>query len=289
MTTATKFKTWGQALDYCFQTRHTWRHGAGSKPARINTNHFTRLRGRSVKVTDITPQLMTQFCIELEEEGKSDGTINRVVSAIATVLNHAAFDGLIDNPCKFRRRKENEGRMLYFTQEEVDKMVDHALQTFNREDLADIIKFAAYTGMRQGEILKLRCKDIDWNSNKILVGGQEEVKTKSGNFRAIPISDKIRTIIEGRCESCKGDTLIFGDEWPNKDLLLRAFKKVARLIGKEDTYVFHCLRHSFATWHAEAGTPLRTLMTLMGHKRIETTLRYAKTTDAALVDAMAAI
>lgn len=289
MTTATKFKTWGETLDYCFQTRHTWRHGSGSKPAKINTNHFTRLRGRSVKLDAINPQLMTQFCIELEDEGKSDGTINRVVSAVSTVLNHAAFDGLIDKPHKFRRRKENEGRMLYFTQEEVDMMVEHAKTTFLREDLADIVKFAAYTGMRQGEILKLRCKDIDWNLHKILVGGEEAVKTKPGNFRAIPISDKIREILARRCESCKGETLIFGDEWPSKDLLLRAFKKVVRLIGKEDTYVFHCLRHSFATWHAEAGTPLRTLMTLMGHKRIETTLRYAKTTDASLVSAMAAI
>ena len=61
------------------------------------------------------------------------------------------------------------------------------------------------------------------------------------------------------------------------------------LIGKPDTYVFHCLRHSFATWHVESGTQMRVLMTLMGHKRIETTLRYAKTTDAALTTAMAAI
>jgi site-specific recombinase XerD len=49
------------------------------------------------------------------------------------------------------------------------------------------------------------------------------------------------------------------------------------------------LRHSFATWHAEAGTPMRTLMMLMGHKRIETTLRYAKVTNKASIEAMAAI
>lgn len=289
MTTETKLKNWGEALDYCFKTRHTWRHGSGAKPARINTNHFTRLRGRAVKLDKITPVFMTQFCLELEEEGKSDATINRVVSAISTVLNHAAFDGLIDKPHKFRRRKENEGRVLYFTKQDVDNLAYEARETFHRDDLADILMFAAYTGMRQGEILSLRCKDIDWNANKILVGGEEEVKTKSGNFRAIPISDKIRNILEERCKDCKSTTLIFGDEWPCKDLLLRAFKKVVRVVGKEDTYVFHCLRHSFATWHAEAGTPLRTLMTLMGHKRIETTLRYAKTTDSALVEAMAAI
>jgi integrase len=82
---------------------------------------------------------------------------------------------------------------------------------------------------------------------------------------------------------------LFGDEWRDKDQLLRAFRKVNKLIPKDENYVFHTLRHSFATWHAEAGTPIRTLMALMGHKRIETTLRYAKATDSALTEAMAAI
>ena len=39
---------------------------------------------------------------------------------------------------------------------------------------------------------------------------------------------------------------------------------------------------------SEAGVPIRSIA-LCGHKRIETTLRYAKATDAALTDAMAAI
>ena len=52
---------------------------------------------------------------------------------------------------------------------------------------------------------------------------------------------------------------------------------------------FTPLRHSYATWLAEAGVPIRSIMALCGHKRIETTLRYAKATDAALTDAMAAI
>ena len=82
---------------------------------------------------------------------------------------------------------------------------------------------------------------------------------------------------------------VFGDEWNDKDQLLRSFKRVRKYAGLDTSLVFHSLRHSFATWHAEAGTPMRTLMTLMGHKRIETTLRYAKTTDSALNEAMAAI
>ena len=107
----------------------------------------------------------------MEDEGKSDATINRVVSAVSTVLNHCAFDGLIDSAPKFRRRKESEGQVLWYTKDEVDKLSLLSTDVFMREDLRDIILFAAYTGMRQGEILKIRKKDIDLTSNRINVGG----------------------------------------------------------------------------------------------------------------------
>ena len=285
-----EIKTWQQAMDYTFKTRHSWRHGNGSKTARINCTHFTRLRGGSFPIGRITQPILNSVCIELEDEGKSDATINRVVSAVSTVLNHCAFDGLIDSVPKFRRRKESEGRVLWYTKDEVSKLSLLSTEVFMRDDLRDIILFAAYTGMRQGEILKIRKKDIDLVANKIHVGGVPSQQTKAKNWRAIPIHDKIMDIVVSRCsQSSRSDVQLFGDEWRDKDQLLRAFRKVNRLLPKEDSYVFHTLRHSYATWLAEAGVPIRSIMALCGHKRIETTLRYAKATDAALTDAMAAI
>jgi len=285
-----EIRTWQQAMDYTFKTRHSWRHGNGSKTSRINCDHFTRLRGASFPIRKLTQPIISQVCIELEDEGKSDATINRIVSAVSTVLNHLAFDGLIESAPRFRRRKESEGRVLWYTKEEVSKLSLLSAEVFMRDDLADIIKFAAYTGMRQGEILKIRAKDIDLVSNKIHVGGVPTQLTKAKNWRAIPIHDSIKSIVHKRHESVnRCDTRLFGDEWRDKDQLLRAFKKVNKLLPKEEAYVFHTLRHSYATWLAEAGVPIRSIMALCGHKRIETTLRYAKATDAALTDAMAAI
>ena len=277
-------------MDYTFKTRHTWRHGNGAKTAAINCNHFTRLRGSSFPVRKITQPIISQVCIELEDELKSDATINRVVSAVSTVLNHCAFDGLIESAPKFRRRKESEGRVLWYTKDEVSQLSLLSTEVFMREDLRDIIMFAAYTGMRQGEILKIRAKDIDLVANKIHVGGVPTQTTKAKNWRAIPIHDNIKALVHNRYSAVsRKDTQLFGDEWRDKDQLLRAFKKVNRLLPKEDAYVFHTLRHSYATWLAEAGVPIRDIMALCGHKRIETTLRYAKATDAALENAMAAI
>ena len=285
-----EIRTWQQAMDYTFKTRHSWRHGNGSKTSRINCAHFTRLRGSSFPIGRITQPILNGVCIELEDEGKSDATINRVVSAVSTVLNHCAFDGLIDSVPKFRRRKESEGRVLWYTKDEVTKLSLLSTDVFMRDDLADIILFGAYTGMRQGEILKIRAKDIDLVGNLIHVGGVPHQTTKAKNWRAIPIHEKLMPIVHNRAASVtRSDTRLFGDEWRDKDQLLRAFKKVNKLLPKDEAYVFHTLRHSYATWLAEAGVPVRSIMALCGHKRIETTLRYAKATDSALSEAMAAI
>ncbi len=282
--------TWQQAMDYTFKTRHSWRHGNGKKTSAINCAHFTRLRGSSFPIAKISQQIVTGVCLELEDEGKSDATINRVVSAISTVLNHCAFDGRIATAPKFRRRKEAEARLFWYTKDEVAKLSGLSTEVFMRDDLSDIILAAAYTGMRQGELLKIRKKDIDFECNRIHVGGVPTQKTKASNWRAIPIHDRIWEILHLRCsQSSRSDVRLFGDEWRDKSQLLRAFKKVNRLLPKDDNYVFHTLRHSYATWLAEAGVPIRTIMALCGHKRIETTLRYAKATDSALSEAMVAI
>ena len=238
----------------------------------------------------ITQPIIAQVCIELEDECKSDATINRIVSAVSTVLRHCEFDGLIESVPKFRRRKEAEGRVVWYTKHEAKQLCHVSTNVFQRDDLSDIIGFAAYTGMRQGEILKLRKKDIDLVGNKIHVGGVPTQLTKAKNWRAIPIHESILEMVTDRCsQSSRSDIRIFGDEWRDKDQLLRAFKKVNRLIGKDEAYVFHTLRHSYATWLAEAGVPIRSIQALCGHKRVETTLRYAHASDTALTDAMLAI
>jgi site-specific recombinase XerD len=74
---------------------------------------------------------------------------------------------------------------------------------------------------------------------------------------------------------------LLGDEWRDPDQLRRAFNKVRNYIQKDESYVFHSLRHSFATWAVDADVNIRVIQELLGHKRIETTLRYAKVSNTA--------
>ena len=288
-TTLNTIKTWGEGVDYTFKTRPTWRHGNGAKTAMINTSHFTRLRGRSFPLNKINQPIIQQACIELEEEGKSDATINRIVSAVSTVMNHLAFDGVIETAPKFRRRRELEHRLTWFTKSEVEAMAQAANELWGRPDIAEVVLFAAFTALRQGEILTVRALDVDLTEGCIHVGGRPGFTTKAGNYRSVPIHDRIRPILETRMANASSSVRLFGDDWTNKDQLLRSFVKLRKYIGKDESYCFHSLRHSFATWAIDAGVGIRVVQELLGHKRIETTLRYAKVSDKARTAAISSI
>jgi integrase len=188
----------------------------------------------------------------------------------------------------FDRLKEGEQRLTWFTKEQVDAMAFAAVDVFDRQDLADALVFAAYTGARQAELLKLRCEDIDWALNSVWFGGKPGRITKGKDVRAVPIHDKIRNILQRRTTNAMPSALVFGCDWSNKDQLYSKFKLVRKYCGISEDHVWHTLRHSFGTWVGEVAHP-RQLMALMGHKQIDTTLRYCKATDSALRTAISAI
>ena len=165
-----KTLTWGECVDYTFLTRDTWRNGGGKTSAETYTGYFTRLRGRSFPIDKIRPALVTQMGLELEEEGKVNGTINRFISAISTVLNHCFTEEFISfKPPSFQRRREAESIRMYYTKEQVDRIEQVARDEFCLDHLGDIVRAAAYTGMRQGELLKLKVRDVDLHLNLSLI------------------------------------------------------------------------------------------------------------------------
>lgn len=273
-------KTWSEGVNYTFETRDTWRRGSGRHTHRINTGHVSRILGPDYLLSDFNQKTIHLLSIKLEGEGKADGTINRVIGTISTVLNHLVLMEEFDGPVhKFRKRSQSEGRSVFFTKDQVEQIASCA----NR-DLSDAILFAAYTGCRQGEILKLKPEDVDLNLNLIHVGGTASTTTKAKNHRTIPISARIKSIIERRMHK----QLLFGEDY-SKDLLCRHVRKLLTQLGYSNLYSFHILRHSFATWLNEAGTPIRTIQMLLGHKCIETTMIYTKVTDEAKSEAMLAL
>ena len=281
----TEILTWKQGVDYTFRTRYSWKHGGGAETTAINCRHFNAFAGEDYPLQDITRKFIKSYQMDMEDREICGASINRRTSVVTTVLNHLCDEEEIDfNPPKVKRYKESEGRPYYFTQDEVDELC-----SITNHRLSELIRFAACTGGRVNELLSVKAKDVDLEKNCLYFGGRPGFNTKNGDWRVLPIAQPIQKIIQDRVIGTHPDCHIFGDEWLNHKSVLHYFKKATKQIGKEPHFVFHSLRHSFATWNVEAGTQLRVLMDMMGHKLYKTTLRYAKATDKARDEALSSV
>ena len=283
----TTVRSWGDALDYTWRVK--WKRKNSAKTNAINSNHITNYAGRSLPLKRMsTAGWWMELIADLEDEGRSGSTINRIISAGTTVMRFTQLAGLHDINCpKFERCKEGEHRLTYFTKEQVEQLALISRDLYGHvwgNALADALLVSAYTGVRQGELLKLRGSDIDVALSQLWVGGKPTLVTKGKNCRNIALHPRINDILMDRVDQ----TFLFKDDWNNKDQLYGAFKKVRKAAGITEDHVWHTLRHSFGTWLGETTHP-RQIMALMGHANIETSLRYVKATDSATRSAVLAI
>jgi integrase len=145
---------------------------------------------------------------------------------------------------------------------------------------------AAMTGMRRGECVALRWRDVDWAAGVIRVrrsygdGEFGPPKTRRSS-RAVPMADRLAAELDRHQRTTEfGDEedlvfchpLLGGVYDPSK--LRRRFVKAARAAGLRPVR-FHDLRHTFGTQMAAAGAPLRTIQEWMGHSDYRTTSIYA--------------
>ena len=270
------------AVEFCFQHRDAWIYGSGAATARINTGHVVRILGPDLDVNDIKTEHFSRLTSVLLSEGKAGGTINRITTALSTMLNELRQNGISVAKVDFKRQKEAKPRPSYFKEEEVDQLLLKAAELNDYMLLHDSILFSIKTGCRQGEMLQLTVDDIDMEKREIVFRD-----TKNGTDHWLKMHEDLIPILERRLQYRINSELF---PWRDKDQLLRAFKSLA-IVSKVplEGRVWHTLRHSVATWLCERQVPLRTVMGVLNHKRVETTLRYAKASDRAVAAAIEAL
>lgn len=256
-------------------------HGAGAGTNRINTKHVLRILGEDLDVNDVKPLHFSQIQQRLKEEGKSNGTINRVCAALSTVLNELYLNDLVDRRATYRRLKEKRGRAGFYTVEEIDSLIGACciLPKHEAQLMRDSIEFSFKLGPRQGEILKLMWDHVDFDNHTVTF-----VDTKNGEDHTLPLKDDLLELLTRRYNARRDDWQVF--DWDNKDHLYRRFKRVQKAADITDGRCWHHIRHSTGTHLVSQGVPIRTVMGVLNHKNVNTTLRYAKNTEKAISDAL---
>jgi len=180
-----------------------------------------------------------------------------------------------------------------------DREIEKLLSAAKNEPKYFIFAFALFSGLRQGEILALTFRDIDFINNVIRVNKSVKYLTVNGEYKAvlshtktshsvrdIPILEAIQTPLREHMRREIEKYRMLSITHTEHSLLFSSYAATYREGGnlrislkrlckrlKMPPVTFHSLRHSFCTILAKQGVPLKTASMLMGHASIAVTAR----------------
>ena len=199
-------------------------------------------------------------------------TVNRRLTVIKHMLKQAVeWDLVKSNPAtSVKRFTVNSERTRFLTQHEIQTLLETCEKQITSPWLLPLVTLALNTGMRQGELLRLKWENVDLERGSITI-----IQSKTLRRKTIAINEPAREALNWLQENRYGELLLM---WPwgdpiGKVTVYDAFKKACSTAGITD-FRFHDLRHTFASHLVMAGVDLVTVKELLGHKTINMTNRY---------------
>src|ERR1043165_8858651 len=159
------------------------------------------------------------------------------------------------------------------TPAEMTRLIDSAKNLFHYAMLLTMYS----CGLRRSELCRLNVSNID--SQRMVIRVE---RGKSGIDREIPLSQKLLEPLRTYWRWMRPKIYLFpgtengwrADKPITPKVIWEAVQEAAKRAGITKHVTPHTLRHCFATHHLEAGTDLRTLQVLLGHKDLDTTAIY---------------
>lgn len=240
-----------------------------------------RFAGRTLR--SIMPLDVEQHASRRIAEGAAPATVNHELSFLRRVLNVALANDLVERNAVRRVRfyREPSGRVRFLSDDE-----EARLRAEIGEARWPLVGFAIATGLRQGEQLGLRWRDVDLARRMLTIP-----RSKHGGSRHVPLNDTALGILRAIPRRLRSDsvfTTVRGTPINPANLIHRVFRPAVERAGIEDLR-WHDLRHCFASRLVMAGVDLRTVQELLGHKTLTMTLRYAHLAPDHLHDAVRAL
>lgn len=230
------------------------------------------------------------FVAEKLADGLAPKSVRNYLGLLHSLFAYGEKQGWTrGNPCKLVDKpgdREGDPDIRFLDDQELEAL----LRACPRQGLGPLDRIlyltAAMTGLRQGELLGLRWRDIDWAASRVRVR-QNYVRGEFGSpkskrsSRSVPLADRVAGELDRHFQASpfqSDDDLVFCNPATGNPLARRAvlkrFKKNLERAGVREIR-FHDLRHTFGTRMAAAGVPLRTLQEWMGHRDSKTTSIYA--------------
>lgn len=273
--------TLGIAFDRTVEAR--WRGQKSCETAELNAGIAVDYFGRTRKLDTIDTDAIDGFVALLIRKGNADGTINRKLAALSTILRTAHDRGKLATLPKMPRRKESQGRIRFLIEDEETNAL-RILRQWDKLDEVDAFEVLIDTGVRFGELMRIDgTRDVSMAGKSPILSVWE---TKGDLPRSIPLTTRAAGVIQRRAITHKGKIFPYHDQW-----MRHTWDRMKDTMGliEDEQFVIHALRHTFASRLVQRGVAIQVVQQLLGHKDIKMTMRYAHLSPSNLTAAIAVL
>ena len=254
--------TWNEAVvRFLKETAHRATH-------QEQVTQFRRLDKylRDVPLGQINRELLDNIMDARLAEGVTNSTANRTMEIVRAVLRRAAFEWeWLDRVPRVRMLPEPEHRIRWLTRIEAERLMVEL-----PSHLAAMVRFTLETGLRRRNVAELEWSQVDIERRCAWIH-PDQAKAR----KAIPVPLTATAVFVLRQQTGKHPRYVFtyrGNrvKQPNS----YAWRHALDRVGIKD-FRWHDLRHTWASWHMQAGTPMHVLQELGGWSCAEMVKRYA--------------
>ena len=273
-------------LNWAKANKKTWKHNdllvynkhlsylAKSDPRTLKPKDFEELKQK--KLTEVDKKTGRVLAPK---------TVQHILATARHIFNHAIKNELIKNLTnpigsgRVRMPKVENQKIGFFTKEKAKELLELLQQRENKR-LYELTTLLLFTGARFSEVARLTWSDINFNTNLIYFAS-----SKDGNARYIKMSNRVLEVVNSLYKN-KINNLVIPTINGNKyEKMPKEWQiEVDKLIpgnddANKDRLTTHSLRHTHASWLAQSGVDILHIKEQLGHKKIETTMRYSHLID----------
>lgn len=240
-----------------------------------------------MNINRIAQAEMHKFVDANRDLGYSASTMHVMNATLRSILNFAWERGhRSERAPSVKTDTIRNSRVRFLTREEEAKVLAF-FRSAGWEKYAEVTEFLVDTGARKGEMLNLKCKDIDLRTGRITFW-----ETKTNQPRSVKMTRRVKDILRVRYKQCScvaGDAFVFSDISPTN--LYKAWREMRECLGfiDDNQFVLHMLRHTCCTRLLANNVDIRTVQQWMGHSSLSMTQRYAHFIPQRLDDAADAL
>lgn len=220
------------------------------------------------KIDDVTTDYIQGFITYLQACNMKPGTVRLYFQKLACVLHDAHKNELFDDRIlqRVKRPKREQKKRCFLSETELKKLIKHRLSD-EYQNIQTMFLFSCMTGLRYGDIQRLRWKDVKRNGKHLQLEFHQQ---KTDTLEKVPLCAEAEALLHSIKRS--GDYVFKKETNQNTNIVLKRWCKKAKV---KKSVSFHIARHTFCVLLLTKDVPIYTVQQLMCHSEIGSTKVYA--------------